>query len=187
MVVLVRLFLVYMLIPSFGAVYALIMDDVRPVLFLYTSLIVAFWCALHSKKTLKRSAQLDPFLACYLLSVGVTFAVTIRSLTLNANGMPAMLFEAGFLFLEFILVSEFVECQKRQVLKIGRAGMAAILYGWSNLCAVPIVSALEVREVQATDLSSCRLIPVGASVTYFMMGIVFLSVCFLAPTTDKKT
>ncbi len=186
MATLARLFLVYMLIPSFGAVCALIMDDVRLILFFYMSLIVAFWFALHSKKTPERSGQLDPFLACCLLSAGATFTVTIRSLTMSADGMPSMLFEAGFLFLEFILVSEFVECRKRQVPKIGRAGMAAILYGWSNLCAVPIVSALEVREVQIPALSSCRLIPVGASVTYFMMGIVFLSVCFLAPRTDKR-
>lgn len=172
-----RLFLVYLLIPSACAIYALIMPNVWPVLLIGGLLFVTLWVALYAGMK-----DLDIFFAIFLLSTATTIYIALRSITRNSEDFFG---QGMFAYLGYRLVTAYAEKVQRKISGAGRFGMAMMLLCWSNLCAEPLVYRLADPNVRATGWLSPTYLPLGAALTCFMMGTVFLLAHRFVPDKDS--
>lgn len=183
---LIRLFLVYSLLPSALAACTLILKNAQPAMFVNVTLFACMWFALDWTKTTEKGKRRDPFLAIFLMASGVGIIIPlVRSLTDRSTGIPAMLFEVGSLILEITLVSAYIEFERREIPRIGHLGMSLILYGWSNLCAAPLVKYMEPAGPRSVGEIPNWSLLLATSITFFMMGAVFLLVGFITANRKK--
>ncbi len=182
---LARLFLMYALIPSAAAIFVLLVGRVEPVTVSVVFLLPALWLAAYVEKKRDPHQRLDQFILVFLVSASGIIFVYFRSLMTSHDGVPLLLFDLGFGLVEYLLVTLYAGYEHRQISGTTRFGMSALLYGWSNICAVPLVVVGEIQQIQLPDLPPSRLVPISTSITCFLIGFIFLMVECL--TSRKNT